>query len=336
LVVIAIIAVLIGLLLPAVQKVREAAARTQCANNLKQLALACHNYENTLGKLPPAWSDDRSPYPNRDDSTWGFKVLPYIEQNNVWNQGTGSNPVVANNGFNPGESPYYTVATTQIKTFVCPSDGSDPTDAGPLQPGQTGTRTQIYYPLIGGPGEYARGSYAANVMVLDPNNPGQLVSAMPDGTSNTVMLGHRHRWCDAEIFWGGPGQGTSTDWALTPRQAYNAWNMAVFGMGTYRARRGSGGNGDLTNACTNKPPCSKNAYNGVVAANMDFTFGNVPFQVAPGVGLCNPQITSAPHPAVMPVGLGDGSVRMVSVTITAATWLNACIPDDGNPLGADW
>jgi prepilin-type N-terminal cleavage/methylation domain-containing protein len=346
LVVIAIIAVLIGLLLPAVQKVREAAARMKCSNNLKQLGLACHNYENTVGTLPPAWADDRSPYPNRDDSTWGFKLLPYIEQTAVWNLGTGSNHVVANNGFIPGESPYYAVATNQIATLICPTDASDPTDFGPNPPGVTTSRTVRIYPLIGGPGDYARGSYAANVMVLDPNVLRTLIAAMPDGTSNTVMFGHRHRWCDAAVIWGGDGQGTSTNWALTPRQAFNAWNMAVFGMGTYRCLRGADGKGN-PNAPTVPPyscsavkscttPCSKTSYNGVVAANMDFYFGGAPFQVAPPVGYCNPQMTSAPHPAVMPVGLGDGSVRMVSISISVNTWVNACVPDDGHPLGADW
>jgi hypothetical protein len=161
-------------------------------------------------------------------------------------------------------------------------------------------------------------------MVFDPNGPGSIVSAMPDGTSNTVMIGHRYRWCDASVIWGGAGQGTDTNWALTPRQAYNYWNMAVFGTGTYRVRRGS--------APTRPGP----NYNGVVAANMDFVSGTLPFTIAPAPGYCNPTVTSSPHTAVMPVALGDGSVRMVSLGVSATTWLNACIPDDGNVLGSDW
>src|ERR1700682_2611714 len=88
LVVIAIIAVLIGLLLPAVQKVREAAARAQCQNNLKQIGLAIHNYEGIYKRFPPAAT--RIPDPNywMHGPTWWVYILPYIEQDNVYRKTT--------------------------------------------------------------------------------------------------------------------------------------------------------------------------------------------------------------------------------------------------------
>jgi prepilin-type N-terminal cleavage/methylation domain-containing protein/prepilin-type processing-associated H-X9-DG protein len=114
LVVIAIIAILIGLLLPAVQKVREAAARIQCQNNLKQLALACHNYEGAMNRFPANYENPNTP----NDSTgtgWSFlaQLLPYIEQGNLY--------AAANIPTNTFLQSAPQVAT-RVKTFLCPSD----------------------------------------------------------------------------------------------------------------------------------------------------------------------------------------------------------------------
>jgi prepilin-type N-terminal cleavage/methylation domain-containing protein len=160
LVVIAIIGVLISLLLPAVQKVREAANRTSCINNLKQIALACHNYHDTHKRLPPGnLGPQPKDYPDNQPMPWGANfngqyvglmayLLPYVEQDNVYRglQTTGGvnfnldtsyptqvastmnqvnpwfiDPINPNN-YPP---PIYNYVATPIKTYVCPSAPSD-------------------------------------------------------------------------------------------------------------------------------------------------------------------------------------------------------------------
>jgi prepilin-type N-terminal cleavage/methylation domain-containing protein len=156
LVVIAIIAILIGLLLPAVQKVREAAARTQCANNLKQIGLACHNYQSTFNRLPPGYLAVPNDGPNFDvfansgnggngdytiiGQNVGLLVylLPYIEQDNIYKQlsvnmdpnaydGTGQNFALQTYYAHfPPTANDLSMAQSTIKTYLCPSGINDP------------------------------------------------------------------------------------------------------------------------------------------------------------------------------------------------------------------
>ncbi|NBU73049.1 MAG: DUF1559 domain-containing protein [Bacteroidetes bacterium] len=121
LVVIAIIAVLIGLLVPAVQKVREAANRMQCTNNLKQLGIACHNHHDQLGFMPhggwawwfpPTYIGLGSPATGKaQNAGWGFQVLPYIEQDSVW-KGGGTTTIA---------DAQRQAIGAPIKTMFCPS-----------------------------------------------------------------------------------------------------------------------------------------------------------------------------------------------------------------------
>src|SRR5262245_51319530 len=147
LVVIAIIAILIGLLLPAVQKVREAASRMTCSNNLKQIALAAHNYESTNNQLPPGFLGDRyGPFPGVLALGQGpylgvlAHLLPYVEQDNVYRQmNDGTVNGIPSNYWNvddPGPfRPWWTFSSARragqarIKTFICPSD--NPYSGGP-------------------------------------------------------------------------------------------------------------------------------------------------------------------------------------------------------------
>jgi prepilin-type N-terminal cleavage/methylation domain-containing protein/prepilin-type processing-associated H-X9-DG protein len=136
LVVIAIIAILIGLLLPAVQKVREAAARMSCSNNLKQIGLALHNHENTLGYMPP-WGFDFNPAPpgntlgsQRQGHSTLALILPYMEQENILRVGRIDLSVIDPRNWPPNWGTNI-AATATVKSYICPSAPSRTIDYGP-------------------------------------------------------------------------------------------------------------------------------------------------------------------------------------------------------------
>ena len=190
LVVIAIIAVLIALLLPAVQKVREAANRIKCTNNIKQLALAVHSYHDVYKNMPNIWNWNSSACPATSyyggttsldgaQGTWLVHILPFVEPLPLYKNmylSNQSNATTISPQLNGCDYPlpYSTCALQVINLFLCPSDTTIPNN------GQIATLGNGY--------NFGSTSYSANVMVMDPVNPRPLTLAMTDGTSNTVMI----------------------------------------------------------------------------------------------------------------------------------------------------
>jgi prepilin-type N-terminal cleavage/methylation domain-containing protein len=182
LVVIAIIAVLIGLLLPAVQKVREAAARMSCSNNLKQLALAMHGYHDTYGEFTKAKAGGPwGPNPGTDWESWYFLsasylVLPYVEQGNVYNLFDVLKNQTRSATWDKATGP----AHQRLKVFICPSSPL-------LTNGYPGTN---YLWCMGSSidtGGCATAARHANGVIVE--DVGRRLADITDGTSNTILAG---------------------------------------------------------------------------------------------------------------------------------------------------
>ena len=195
LVAIAIIGILIGLLLPAVQKVREAAARIQCQNNLKQIGLAAHNYHDANRAFPPGYGAS-APYSDGATDTapgwgWGAFLLPYVEQNNLYNQLNFNQPVQ--------NSP---AIQTMVKVYLCPSDLTPP---GPF-PVTDGLGNAI---CLAAPSSYAACCGGDESDTTGPTGLGVFyrnsqvrMTDITDGTSSTILIGEK-AWSNANGVWAG-------------------------------------------------------------------------------------------------------------------------------------
>jgi len=161
LVVIAIIAILIGLLLPAVQKVREAAARMSSTNNLKQIGIAAHSYHDAKSKMALNGANTATP----TDWCWAFVILPYVEQEGMYKAGLAGSP--------PSTSP--------VKTYICPARGRSPgySTAGANSPGFNGPFTDYKINWNSFVNESNQTGRGITLTMISANN----------GTSNTIYVG---------------------------------------------------------------------------------------------------------------------------------------------------
>jgi prepilin-type N-terminal cleavage/methylation domain-containing protein/prepilin-type processing-associated H-X9-DG protein len=190
LVVIAIIAILIGLLLPAVQKVREAAARIQCSNNLKQLVIGLHNYHNNNGYFPAGFVTP-APYINNYPDyffgawAWSSLILPYIEQDNLAKQMGVSESTRFGNGAQsvmPSDVPNQ-LSQTPLKIFRCPAD------TGPALNPIRNNHAMSNYRGVAGPYTYPYISVGMDFGGVFWQNSNIPITSITDGTSNTLVIG---------------------------------------------------------------------------------------------------------------------------------------------------
>jgi prepilin-type N-terminal cleavage/methylation domain-containing protein len=322
LVVIAIIAILIGLLLPAVQKVREAAARTQSLNNLKQMCLAVHTLNDANGKLPYTvgyfptsqgnidWSGanwNAPPWaPPAFTGTLQYFMLPFMEQGPVY--------------MSTNQHSYNSNAI--IKSYQAPGDPTLPADG--LTWGNRGAT-----------------SYSSNwfVFLFDASQSmtsyAQIPRTFKDGTSNTVMFMERYCICpdpaapQVQHIWGEDGQACGPAWSTTDFYAPTYW-------GKNYGQQGAG---------APFPSPYDNAYPSWAGSQWINPDGSAyypelpqwaPRPVAGFADSCDPSKVQSFQPGGICVGLADGHTRVVSNTVTLQTWCFALDPKDGATLGPDW
>jgi type II secretory pathway pseudopilin PulG len=306
LVVLALLAALVGLLLPAIQKVRETASRAQCLNNVKQLGTAVHNFQGVHNRLPPMWHPPAAAPPWINLPGFGplhFYLLPYLEQNNLF-ESTKNN----NNYQVMGSGADLVV----VKGFICPSDPTAPSN----QVGSHSLREHGTFP------GWAACSYAGNVRVFEPQGTGTSATGMPDGAANTVLFGERYK--DCKPAWGLPPVGSGATFGDSGVFCAWAWTSAPIEISPMHIPAFG-----IPNDLNLFPPMDW-------VPGPRYTFGTIPFQVTQPPSACNWYVTQSAHTGGMVVGLGDGSARTVTGSISVDTWGHACIPNDGAPLGSDW
>ena len=361
LVVIAIIAVLIGLLLPAVQKVREAANRIKCANNMKQMALACHTMHDAFGKLPPLtgpyasgtfWTNDTTDPNQGNGPCWNtpfYWMLPFIEQDNLYRTAA----IPANYGGSGNEQGYAAwVNVTNgdpasawrqpIKTYQCPSDPSMPSDGVGIDVYMiTGNANDTGGPWIDGP--VGLTSYAANAQVFgkvetgafagylsDWQGQARIPGDFQDGTSQTILFAEKYALCgnkNYDIFpLDLPPAPDGTWWYPDPggHLAANAWAWWQTDASTpcFVTTQPRAWYPDPNNPSFMQPIGPKSIFQ--VQPVYTVTYDPV---AAPNG--CDFSRASSGHSGGINLAFADGSVHFVASTVGANVWWSLCTPNGG-------
>ncbi len=308
LVVIAIIAVLVGLLVPAVQKVREAANRMSSSNNLKQIGIALHNCHDANNKLPTVhgcfpttgngddWNNRRIP---AAFGTQQYFLLPFIEQDNLY-----KSPEVNNNGRDSSQS---WRLTKSVKTYMAPNDSSLPAD-GLTWGGRGATSYSANWHAFGG-------GWGEDWQI---GGKARIPASFPDGTSNTIGYVERPAICGdpsaptgtgyVERIWGEDGQNAGP---IAQKYTANVWFTPM-----YHASIPGG-------------------YDPTPPANYPTAYFTSP-QIQPGPKVCDPTRLQTLSGGVMQAVMMDGSVKAINASISVVTLGRAFMRNDDLPMGSDW
>jgi prepilin-type N-terminal cleavage/methylation domain-containing protein/prepilin-type processing-associated H-X9-DG protein len=316
LVVIAIIAILIGLLLPAVQKVREAAARTKCQNNLKQIALAIHNYETANGKLPNAlvsWSTTAAVTTNADYGwVWSTIILPYVEQGPLYSQ---LNPVVTpRSGTSGPKNPSGTAEG--YGTAFGQGGGYNANTDGVLWPLVSQSLPIYTCPADnGGAQNNHLRNYGKNNYPINKGDPPDVLftpgvtptwANVSDGLSNTFLNGERVNPAGNSPFlhegavWA-VGIGTNNSWGFSPAMPMNTGFPLQNGLPNKIIDPNNGQ--CCTGNSANDPHDARGSVSSMHQGGVNFSF-------------C------------------DGHVQFISSNIDGTIYSNLVTPNDGVPLGS--
>ncbi len=219
----AIIAVLMGLLLPAIQKVRDSAARAQCANQLHQMGLACHAWHDARGTFPPGYSawPSTDPLTTRPGWGWAAFLLPYLEQEDLFAQIDFRCPI---------EAPSNTARETVVRVYLCPADAGIP-DTFPITDEfgrEVALAAPVSYAACYGSGELDEVPGPKEGVFY--RNSGVRLTDVTDGTATTLLIGDR-AWSHAMAPWAGAvcrgivRGGPANPWRANPEAAYPAPNF---------------------------------------------------------------------------------------------------------------
>lgn len=284
LVVIAVIAILIALLLPAVQKVREAANRAQCTNNLKQLGLGMHNYHDTNRCFMPGYLFYTVVFDGVTDfseSTWVYRILPFIEQDNVFRTVNYSLFLAGGNSFGQTTAHTTTARTTRIPTMLCPSDNVN--------------ASAVFN------GAFMRGNYVANGGI------GQMNFTLTSGADHSIApgmfyLASKRRIADITD---GTTQTVFLSELLTPEGGNDFRGVMHYPEGPIYQH-------------TNTPNTGTDQNRQGWCINTTLTPCTTTYTAWNNVALM--YSARSKHPGGVNVALGDGGVRFISNNITLSTW----------------